>query len=1069
MRDARDVDIWALVAEHQRQKAKERSPDPPSYAAGLPSNSKLLQSLERKLVLEDIGLSNIDPIGSLNSLYEEIESALSCIEKGHPLDGSLLLTKFSSRFEAMGILLGDRAIRNLNIGELALLTCSLIAKEWGFVLSTDERRVLCDGVPGTNTLGLLPTDILDFTNFAKSQGRKKAGDGAYRLEDFNLQEWCNFARPLIGSRSGLRAEAFFKKLGRMDIGKSLRPILASLDGDIVHTLALSVNEPVGPYSANLRVLALYLRIADHFCLTAPFTSAQIWKLLRSKTIDSVSCARLEISRVSTVVHNTERQTRRVIIKCVTDAPQLEVVLQDLKDVCDREFEKICDALAERPRSDPGLTRTEWRIESDGFEPIHARFEFDREPTLQILGAELYHKDPYVFIRELVQNSRDAILLRQHLLGDEIQLNGHITISTDRIGGTIKSITVTDNGIGMTNNVIKNYLARIGESYYRSHPIAKGKANFISRFGIGFLSCFMVAAKVEVQTTPMPFLDNENDGGVHIEIEDFARQFLVRKARGKPVGTAVKVYIDSSKFPLPPLLEEGESRVINFAKYVFGKIGVKLVVRDNGAELTIPAQPTEESLGERLYTHPVLENSSPSEALAIKSMFEQISIPISGTCEHGAFSGAVTFLTPLDEEVQCIEAKMRDKINQGFLGGLFRNGPRTIEIKWPKEGALALNGSPSTQTSVYGSLYLNGILVPMHEIPPRIKRAVLPPPRLTAFLNSQSLRTKLSRLSLESQNIDFSHCVSGALISEIEDRFAERLRRSNPRKRFFLLSHILTYYQVEYADIMHLVEDSRWPLLVWRARRGLKIYETGDIKPGTKLLSLPNFADEHLHHLSLEHKWRNSSWPINRESPFLSSLCAQTKIDYLLIDRPGRAPESRMPASLIRSHHLTTFSASGLGRTRNSIFFFSDQNCLMGMLVAGKKDLERGRSISELGIKTVDVTFSPIHANNTEKLFAVCPVLEGLAPTLIVMGVLVNSLNPTGAKFRDLLFEANSKFKKEVKSLMLRSPLAGKSNPPSEELIHSLQDWVWTSLGGLAELLGQEKVAREQLNIIFTRS
>ena len=62
-----------------------------------------------------------------------------------------------------------------------------------------------------------------------------------------------------------------------------------------------------------------------------------------------------------------------------------------------------------------LYHLEWRVVARGFDPVLVRFEFDRDRVFDILSSEIYQGDPYVFLRELLQNSIDAIRMRRELL------------------------------------------------------------------------------------------------------------------------------------------------------------------------------------------------------------------------------------------------------------------------------------------------------------------------------------------------------------------------------------------------------------------------------------------------------------------------------------------------------------------------------------------------------------------------------------------------------------------------------------------------------------------------------
>ena len=86
--------------------------------------------------------------------------------------------------------------------------------------------------------------------------------------------------------------------------------------------------------------------------------------------------------------------------------------------------------------------------------------------------------------------------------------------------TQRILTVEDNGTGMTQQIIENHLLKVGASRYQDPQFQKEYPDFspISRFGIGVLSCFMIADDVEIVTC-------------HPD-EDQARHLTLRSVHGK---------------------------------------------------------------------------------------------------------------------------------------------------------------------------------------------------------------------------------------------------------------------------------------------------------------------------------------------------------------------------------------------------------------------------------------------------------------------------------------------------------------------------------------------------------
>lgn len=152
-----------------------------------------------------------------------------------------------------------------------------------------------------------------------------------------------------------------------------------------------------------------------------------------------------------------------------------------------------------------------RITSSGYKSGQYRLTLDQDQVMQLFTGENLYDDPAVFVRELIQNAIDAVRTRKQLdrelpSGWKGQIN--IRCWMDEEG--YHWFRIEDNGIGMTEEIIRNYFLKVGCSYYNSDEFAQAKLRCradsdytpISRFGIGILSCFMGDKKnnrVEVST------------------------------------------------------------------------------------------------------------------------------------------------------------------------------------------------------------------------------------------------------------------------------------------------------------------------------------------------------------------------------------------------------------------------------------------------------------------------------------------------------------------------------------------------------------------------------------------
>eukprot|EP00697_Spironema_sp_BW2_P005378 gnl/Spiro4/17498_TR9315_c0_g1_i1.p1 gnl/Spiro4/17498_TR9315_c0_g1~~gnl/Spiro4/17498_TR9315_c0_g1_i1.p1 ORF type:complete len:483 (+),score=-25.92 gnl/Spiro4/17498_TR9315_c0_g1_i1:50-1498(+) len=126
-----------------------------------------------------------------------------------------------------------------------------------------------------------------------------------------------------------------------------------------------------------------------------------------------------------------------------------------------------------------------------------------ENIFPIIKKFLY-SDNEIFLRELVSNAVDATqkIKRLSSLGQYSGELGDLRVEV-AFDETAKTITISDNGLGMTADEIKKYINQIAFSgateFMEKFKEAKDANEIIGRFGLGFYSAFMVADKVEIET------------------------------------------------------------------------------------------------------------------------------------------------------------------------------------------------------------------------------------------------------------------------------------------------------------------------------------------------------------------------------------------------------------------------------------------------------------------------------------------------------------------------------------------------------------------------------------------
>lgn len=126
-----------------------------------------------------------------------------------------------------------------------------------------------------------------------------------------------------------------------------------------------------------------------------------------------------------------------------------------------------------------------------------------ENIFPIIKKFLY-SDNEIFLRELVANAVDATqkIKRLSSLGEFSGELGELRVSVS-FDEKAKTITISDNGLGMTAEEIKKYINQIAFSgaaeFVEKFKDAKDANEIIGKFGLGFYSAFMVADQVEIET------------------------------------------------------------------------------------------------------------------------------------------------------------------------------------------------------------------------------------------------------------------------------------------------------------------------------------------------------------------------------------------------------------------------------------------------------------------------------------------------------------------------------------------------------------------------------------------
>ena len=206
-------------------------------------------------------------------------------------------------------------------------------------------------------------------------------------------------------------------------------------------------------------------------------------------------------------YNSEKKI--LYFKAIPKEPDTEFYIREFIKIINDELNKCTQLFNSHCKKWRDIFKLPYEIDISGINSKSSykfgdyKFSFDNNQALDLLTGNNIYSDPMIFVRELLQNSIDASLYREYLE----KKNGkndfkckpiNVTDWHDKDGNYW--IRFDDYGLGMDEYVLLNYFTKIGKSFYESKDFNKELGfKSISKFGIGILSCFMVANKIEVST------------------------------------------------------------------------------------------------------------------------------------------------------------------------------------------------------------------------------------------------------------------------------------------------------------------------------------------------------------------------------------------------------------------------------------------------------------------------------------------------------------------------------------------------------------------------------------------
>lgn len=186
------------------------------------------------------------------------------------------------------------------------------------------------------------------------------------------------------------------------------------------------------------------------------------------------------------------------------------------------------------------------IDAKDFEKRQLVFSVDQQKILDLLVGETLYNNLNVSLRELSQNAIDAVKVKKFELEKEGAKDYEPKVEVEWLPDT-RELLVIDNGTGMDLEIIENHLLKVGSSRYQDPEFQKTHQgyNSISRFGIGLLSCFLVADDVDILTNM-----KQDNTPLLLKVRKLHGRYLLRHGNEKDskmrfidkTGTCIKLKI-----------------------------------------------------------------------------------------------------------------------------------------------------------------------------------------------------------------------------------------------------------------------------------------------------------------------------------------------------------------------------------------------------------------------------------------------------------------------------------------------------------------------------------------------
>lgn len=320
-------------------------------------------------------------------------------------------------------------------------------------------------------------------------------------------------------------------------------------------------------NVNAQYLSVILRLADILDLDPERTPRCLLDFINPKDETSIKEWKKHLSILGCKISPEE-----ISVEAECEHPIYERALREFIDTIETERKESVlltsrykDKLAEKYRLDLLKPVTKENIRSNDeyiYSDFHFKLDFHR--VIDLLMGERLYGDPSLTLRELLQNSVDAVRYREAMEKNE----GNSFVPFIKVTLKNGELIIEDNGIGMDEYIFENYFLQIGKSYYNSSECRSRGVEIdpVSEFGIGILSIFMVASNFRVESRRKPLDPLHPPDPINVEIPTAYDYFIRRPTTSSQIGTKITLSLKPNHPFSPSSLTKKISEIAPFIEY-----------------------------------------------------------------------------------------------------------------------------------------------------------------------------------------------------------------------------------------------------------------------------------------------------------------------------------------------------------------------------------------------------------------------------------------------------------------------------------------------------------------------